>query len=267
MTSYYSFAHDNMRCGKPVTLLTEWNTVCSLPKGHDSACVTYAIGGGGGGGPKRAALDAITPREAFEVAVALDQKIVLQLLDAVERLTSENGRLRAEQRDAFDAGFIAGGEWCVNYHETKTHAETASELAWEHYQAERMKAAASTEKEIEMTNKGHERTVTEIIEQMKDRGPGPITKVDREYAWGNSCEQANVYIERLREAIYEAYAELTNTHYHIRANVEKACTVLKPIAFEYDRDLDAADDLPLCPKCGNPFDPNRYHSCGPDDQK
>ena len=64
---------------------------------------------------------------------------------------------------------LRGGEWCVNYHETKTHAETASELAWEHYQAERMKAAASTEKEIEMTNKGHERTVTEIIEQMKDR--------------------------------------------------------------------------------------------------
>ena len=94
-----------MRCGKPVTLLTEWNTVCSLPKGHDSACVTYAIGGGGGGGPTSARCDHAA--RGVRGCRCLGS-IVLELLDAVERLTSENGRLRAEQRDAFDAGFIAG---------------------------------------------------------------------------------------------------------------------------------------------------------------
>ena len=80
-------------------------------------------------------------REVFEVAVALDQKIALQLVDEVERLTAENGRLRAEQRDAFEAGWEARGRAHGNW----DGPATTIELAWEHFQAERMKAAATEE--------------------------------------------------------------------------------------------------------------------------
>jgi len=65
---------------------------------------------GGGGGPIRAALASINPRDAFE------------------------------------AGFDAGADWCAageNYDSPVSPVE----LAWEHFQAERMKAAAATESE------------------------------------------------------------------------------------------------------------------------
>jgi len=44
-------------------------------------------------------------------------------------------------RDLFEAGFVGGVYWYADQ-ETETNFETAVDLAWEHYQAERMKKIA-----------------------------------------------------------------------------------------------------------------------------
>lgn len=73
-------------------------------------------------------------------------------------LQQENARLRAEQRDAFEAGFNAGPKWFSQWikgipkfgslppdEEIEAAAQSGIELAWEHFQAERMKAATEPE--------------------------------------------------------------------------------------------------------------------------
>jgi len=75
-------------------------------------------------------------QEAMEQAHKLNGELSQK---EIERLTAENARLRAEQRDAFEAGFRIGKNYIFTMTESKVVATI--ELAWEHFQAERMKAA------------------------------------------------------------------------------------------------------------------------------
>jgi hypothetical protein len=119
------------RCDKAVAILEDGPRYCELLKDHAGTCGVSAetfmswgtrIGGGGGSKPKDNDPIPISGGGGW---------------------SAYNGFLMITPRDAFEGGFDAGSNWGLSLdQEAPTPFEKAAELAWEHFQAERMKAAA-----------------------------------------------------------------------------------------------------------------------------
>lgn len=135
-------------CGKHIDTLREWRVTCGLPKDHEGYCVTIAIGGGGaikgagfdGRGPTW--FDASDGPDIAQTVAIWDTQLAGHWAPTGHDVFVSVTQNVITPRDAFEAGFRAG-RWCKA--EAKAAVTTERELAWEHFQAERMKAATEPE--------------------------------------------------------------------------------------------------------------------------
>jgi len=163
-------------CGKHIDTLREWRVTCGLPKDHEGYCVTIAIGGAGGGGTDGRQF------AATEQLVTIEERVAYVPLVIGDGGSTPKRDSAITPREAFEAGFQVGVNWIADSSD-ETSKSKRIELSWEHFQAARMKAAASTEEsscegrrrltpdEAEATSPKHSRD----CEYVTSDGPAPCT--------------------------------------------------------------------------------------------